>query len=96
MDHDRVMFGPYWDHIWPYFTSRPARALKLSSPGHHGLRHMSMQSLFYGIMSVQCLNHTGTIVGLTTYTSKPDKAQKFSSQSQCALRNMGMGCLFFG
>ena len=96
MGHDRVIFGPYWDHTWPYFTSRAARALKFSSPSHHCLRHMSMKLLFYGIMSVQCLNHTGTIVGLTTHTSKPDKAPKCSSQSQYALRNMGRGCLFFG
>ena len=43
MGHDMVMFGPYWDHIWPNFESRAARALEFSRLSHYGLRYMSMQ-----------------------------------------------------
>ena len=92
--HDRVMFGPYWDHIWPYFTSRPARALQFSRLSHHGLRHLSMQWLLFGIMSVQCLNRTGTIFGQSLPLNQL-KSHDFQDKSQYALRNMGMGCLFF-
>ena len=76
-----LMFGTYWDHIWPCFTSRAARALKCSSPSRHCLRHMSMKLFFYGIMSVQCLNKTGTIVCLTILSNKI-MLLKFSRQCQ--------------
>ena len=43
-DYVRAMIGPCWDHDWPSFTYRPARALKFSRLDYHGLKPMSIGS----------------------------------------------------
>ena len=91
MGHYWVMFGPYGDHIWPYFTSRPSRALELSSWSKTHFHAIITFWDYFSAMFEPYWNYIGP-----NYTSKPAKAPKFSRQSQYALRNIGMGCLFFG
>ena len=90
MGHDRVMFGPFWDHILPQFTSRPATALQFSRLSHYGLRHLSIHCLLFGIMSVHCLNHTGTIL------LDQLKLQNNQDRVNMLQRTCVLGVYFFG
>ena len=55
--HVKSMFTPCFDHILPSFTSRPTRALKLSTMSQNGLRPKSMEQIFFGTVSGLCLDH---------------------------------------
>ena len=63
--HARAMLGPFKDHVWPIFTSRPDKALKFSRLGQHGLRQVSMECLLFGPMPGPFLDHAGTMFSLT-------------------------------
>merc|ERR1711954_163163 len=89
-DHVRAMFGPCRDHVWPSFTYRPARALKLSTLYLHGLRHISLGFLFFGTMLGPCWDHVWP-----SFTSRPARSLKFSRLSQHGLRPMPTECLLF-
>ena len=54
----KIMFGPCWDHVWPKFTSRQARALELSRLIQHDLRDI------YTVGLLLCLDH---VVGSMLY-----------------------------
>merc|ERR1712081_75438 len=86
------MSGPCWDHVWPSFTSRPARALKLSRLSQHGLRTLPMDCLIFGTMSGPCLDHVKDHVW-PSLTSKPARALKFSRLPKNGLRPMSTECL---
>ena len=91
LDHVKAIFRPYcWSHVKPSFTSRPARALKSSRRSQHGIRHKSMEFLFFGTMSGPCLDHVWP-----GFTSRPARSLKFSRLSQHGLRPMSTECVLF-
>ena len=59
------MLGPCWDHIWPSFTSRPARVMKISKVSHDRLRHMCMKCSLLKIMLRPCFDHVKTMFSLS-------------------------------
>ena len=63
LDYVRAMFGLYWDHVYPNFTPRPARALKYWRLSQYGLMNISMECLLFGTMSGPSLDHVGTMLG---------------------------------
>ena len=82
--------GPCWDHVWPSFTSRPARALKFLTLNPSGLRNISTLCLFFGTMSGPCWDHVWP-----SFPSRPARALKFSTLHLNCLRPISMECLFF-
>ena len=56
-DNARAMYGPCWNHFWPRFTFRPARAHEIFRTEQLGLRPMSMECLFLGTMPGTCWDH---------------------------------------
>ena len=62
-----LIYGPGQGHVWtllrPYLALlyiQTSQSSKIFNTGS-GLRHMSMQLPLFGIMMVQCLDHTWTI-----------------------------------
>ena len=72
LDHARAMFGPYLDHVWPSFTTSPAKAPKFLRLGKHYLRYMSMVFLLFGTIFWPCLDHVWTIFGLALVPDQID------------------------
>ena len=86
-----TMSGPCWDHVWPSFTSRPARALKFSTLNPNGLRTISMECLFLGTMSGPFWDHVWP-----SFTYRPIRALKCSTLSPNCLKDHLYGVSIFG
>ena len=63
-----TMPGPCWVHVWPIFTSRPARVMKFSRQSQHGLRTMCMACFILETMSGPCWDHVWA-----KFTSQPKR-----------------------
>ena len=70
--YHRVCHGPCWDHIWPSFGSKPARALIFSKLSQQDLKQVSRECPLFGTLSGPCLAHDGAISGLTFH---PDQIE---------------------
>ena len=92
-DHVRAIFGPGWDHVWPNFTSRPARALTFSKQRNYHIWPITINCYFLG----PCQGHFWTMIGpcFPSFTSEPIIALKYAKYSQHNLRQMSMEFLLF-
>ena len=84
------MYGPYGDHVWPSFTSRPARALKFLTLNPSGLRNISTLCLFFGTISGLCWDHVWP-----SFPSRPARALKCSTLNLNSL-SLYLWSVFFG
>ena len=88
------MFGPFrtiLDHVWPNFTSRPARPLTFSRFGIYCLSKISIECFLFGTISGPCWDNVWP-----SFTSQPARVLKFWGLSQHRLRYMPSKYPFFG
>ena len=96
-----AMLGPCWghvwaildifDHVWPSFPFRPARALKFSRLGKYVLSNISIVCLLFGTISGQGWDNVWPI-----FTSWPARALKFWGLSQHGIKHMSSKYSVYG
>ena len=75
------MLGPCWDHVWPTFDSKLARAMKFSKLSQDGLKHMCMKCPLLETMLEPCFDHVKTMFGLSLAPYQLDLIFFFKTES---------------
>ena len=76
---DLSQYSPNWSYVWSDYFS-----VQFFRPSHHGLEHISRESMLFDTMSVSCQDHAGTIDCLV-FLSDQLQLYNFQNLSQYSL-----------